>query len=189
MQIMWFLGGFLSCAVPGLFAILRAKRIRAAVEAAKATDPWLNPPTSRAKRLLAVTREQLDITLASETSVPLPLPRGAAVLPFLTPRNGLVIFDDGVAVLPYGSEVRVAGVAEATVEALHDAYVALGHASELVVAHAASLDAQERAGHPNPLVQAAAHAGEHPLDPLLGRLAALLEVDQPSAVASAVEAD
>jgi hypothetical protein len=188
MQIVWFLGGFLSCAVPGLLAVLRARRIRAAAIAA---DPWLNPPTSLAKRLLAVTRERLDVMLASDASTSsLRLPQGAALLPFLTPRNGVVFFHDGVAVLPYGSEARVTGVAEATVAALQDSYGALGHASELVDAHIASLSAQERAAHPNPLVQAVAlHPDERPLDELLDRLATLLEADAQRAAARSVETD
>ncbi|TDN59016.1 hypothetical protein [Paraburkholderia sp. BL10I2N1] len=167
--------GVIVCIIPAAAVVRR----RIAVNDA---DPWLNPPTREAHRLLEATRRQLYRLIESSRARAHMAPRrGVEMLSAVCPRDGVIVFDNGVATLTDGTKLDVNGLTSAVIAAIGEAYVAMDAASSVLTDYAATLSPQDLENHPQAFMRAIAGlTDKYPMQSQIVALARLLDIDPES---------
>lgn len=175
MAVLWVgLGFVLGLAVAGLWwAALVWRREQA--------DPWVNPPTPEAQRLLRAANLHLHCHILGR---PTDDPNaqsfvGVNALKALYLRDGVIFFEKGIATLPDGSQVELGAVANEVLEVLHETYTALDSASAVITDHVTTFSSPEELvqSESDILRRIAGNGSMYPMQSAIVRLAQLLNLD------------
>jgi len=150
-------------------------------EAARQTDPWDNPPTPEARRLVHAARLHLhryilDRPAAGPDAKPFV---GVHALRALYIGDGVIFFEKGIATLPDGTLIDLRAVAHEVLDVLRESYAALDAASALITDYATTFNTpEELSEHPNEILRRIAGYGSmYPMQSTIARLALLLKLD------------
>lgn len=181
MFLLWIgLGFALGLVVTALLAVTAIWRR----EEAKQRDPWVNPPTPEAARLLKsahlhLYRNILGRPAADPSEPDAAFLNGAGALQALYLGDGVIFFENGLATLPDGTQVELGAIAHEVLNALREAYIALDAASALITDYATTFNTPEELNeHPNDILRRIAGQGAmYPMQGVIVQLAKLLQLD------------
>jgi hypothetical protein len=101
-------------------------------------DPWINPPTPEARRLLRAASLHLHCHILGRPAVDQDAPSfvGVDALQALYLRDGVIFFEKGIATLPDGTQVELGALTHEVLEVLRETYSALDAASAVITDYA-----------------------------------------------------
>lgn len=144
-------------------------------------DPWINPPTPEARRLLRAASLHLHCHILGRPAVDQDAPSfvGVDALQALYLRDGVIFFEKGIATLPDGTQVELGALTHEVLEVLRETYSALDAASAVITDYATTFNTpEELEKSENEILQKIAGYGNmYPMQSAIARLALLLNLD------------
>jgi len=144
-------------------------------------DPWINPPTPEARRLLRAASLHLHCHILGRPAVDQDAPSfvGVDALQALYLRDGVIFFEKGIATLPDGTQVELGALTHEVLEVLRETYSALDAASAVITDYATTFNTPEELekSENEILRKIAGYGNMHPMQSAIARLALLLNLD------------
>ncbi|HFH2977146.1 TPA: hypothetical protein ACGJSI_004116 [Pseudomonas aeruginosa] len=144
-------------------------------------DPWINPPTSEARRLLRAASLHLHCHILGRPAVDQDAPSfvGVDALQALYLRDGVIFFEKGIATLPDGTQVELGALTHEVLEVLRETYSALDAASAVITDYATTFNTPEELekSENEILRKIAGYGNMYPMQSAIARLALLLNLD------------
>ncbi|WP_237043530.1 hypothetical protein [Pseudomonas aeruginosa] len=144
-------------------------------------DPWINPPTPEARRLLRAASLHLHCHILGRPAVDQDAPSfvGADALQALYLRDGVIFFEKGIATLPDGTQVELGALTHEVLEVLRETYSALDAASAVITDYATTFNTPEELekSENEILRKIAGYGNMYPMQSAIARLALLLNLD------------
>ena len=144
-------------------------------------DPWINPPTPEARRLLRAASLHLHCHILGRPAVDQDAPSfvGVDALQALYLRDGVIFFEKGIATLPDGTQVELGALTHEVLEVLRETYSALDAASAVITDYATTFNTPEELekSENEILRKIAGYGNMYPMQSAIARLALLLNLD------------
>lgn len=144
-------------------------------------DPWINPPTPEARRLLRAASLHLHCHILGRPAVDQDAPSfvGVDALQALYLRDGVIFFEKGIATLPDGTQVELGALTHEVLEVLRETYSALDAASAVITDYATTFNIPEELekSENEILRKIAGYGNMYPMQSAIARLALLLNLD------------
>ena len=144
-------------------------------------DPWINPPTPEARRLLRAASLHLHCHILGRPAVDQDAPSfvGVDALQALYLRDGVIFFEKGIATLPDGTQVELGALSHEVLEVLRETYSALDAASAVITDYATTFNTPEELekSENEILRKIAGYGNMYPMQSAIARLALLLNLD------------
>lgn len=144
-------------------------------------DPWINPPTPEARRLLRAASLHLHCHILGRPAVDQDAPSfvGVDALQALYLRDGVIFFEKGIATLPDGTQVEAGALTHEVLEVLRETYSALDAASAVITDYATTFNTPEELekSENEILRKIAGYGNMYPMQSAIARLALLLNLD------------
>ena len=144
-------------------------------------DPWINPPTPEARRLLRAASLHLHCHILGRPAVYQDAASfvGVDALQALYLRDGVIFFEKGIATLPDGTQVELGALTHEVLEVLRETYSALDAASAVITDYATTFNTpEELEKNENEILRKIAGYGNmYPMQSAIARLALLLNLD------------
>lgn len=144
-------------------------------------DPWINPPTPEARRLLRAASLHLHCHILGRPAVDQDAPSfvGVDALHALYLRDGVIFFEKGIATLPDGTQVELGALTHEVLEVLRETYSALDAASAVITDYATTFNTPEELekSENEILRKIAGYGNMYPMQSAIARLALLLNLD------------
>lgn len=144
-------------------------------------DPWINPPTPEARRLLRAASLHLHCHILGRPAVDQDAPSfvGVDALQALYLRDGVIFFEKGIATLPDGTQVELGALTHEVPEVLRETYSALDAASAVITDYATTFNTPEELekSENEILRKIAGYGNMYPMQSAIARLALLLNLD------------
>ena len=144
-------------------------------------DPWINPPTPDARRLLRAASLHLHCHILGRPAVDQDAPSfvGVDALQALYLRDGVIFFEKGIATLPDGTQVELGALTHEVLEVLRETYSALDAASAVITDYATTFNTPEELekSENEILRKIAGYGNMYPMQSAIARLALLLNLD------------
>ncbi len=144
-------------------------------------DPWINPPTPEARRLLRAASLHLQCHILGRPAVDQDAPSfvGVDALQALYLRDGVIFFEKGIATLPDGTQVELGALTHEVLEVLRETYSALDAASAVITDYATTFNTPEELekSENEILRKIAGYGNMYPMQSAIARLALLLNLD------------
>lgn len=144
-------------------------------------DPWINPPTPEARRLLRAASLHLHCHILGRPAVDQDAPSfvGVDALQALYLRDGVIFFEKGIATLPDGTQVELGALTHEVLEVLRETYSALDTASAVITDYATTFNTPEELekSENEILRKIAGYGNMYPMQSAIARLALLLNLD------------
>ena len=144
-------------------------------------DPWINPPTPEARRLLRAASLHLHCHILGRPAVGQDAPSfvGVDALQALYLRDGVIFFEKGIATLPDGTQVELGALTHEVLEVLRETYSALDAASAVITDYATTFNTPEELekSENEILRKIAGYGNMYPMQSAIARLALLLNLD------------
>lgn len=144
-------------------------------------DPWINPPTPEARRLLRAASLHLHCHILGRPAVDQDAPSfvGVDALQTLYLRDGVIFFEKGIATLPDGTQVELGALTHEVLEVLRETYSALDAASAVITDYATTFNTPEELekSENEILRKIAGYGNMYPMQSAIARLALLLNLD------------
>ncbi|MGZ0810162.1 hypothetical protein, partial [Pseudomonas aeruginosa] len=140
-------------------------------------DPWINPPTPEARRLLRAASLHLHCHILGRPAVDQDAPSfvGVDALQALYLRDGVIFFEKGIATLPDGTQVELGALTHEVLEVLRETYSALDAASAVITDYATTFNTPEELekSENDILRKIAGYGNMYPMQSAIARLALL----------------
>ena len=144
-------------------------------------DPWINPPTPEARRLLRAASLHLHCHILGRPAVDQDASSfvGVDALQALYLRDGVIFFEKGIATLPDGTQVELGALTHEVLEVLRETYSALDAASAVITDYATTFNTPEELekSENEILRKIAGYGNMYPMQSAIARLALLLNLD------------
>ncbi|WP_232925212.1 hypothetical protein [Pseudomonas sp. S4_EA_1b] len=144
-------------------------------------DPWINPPTPEARRLLRAASLHLHCHILGRPAVDQDAPSfvGVDALQALYLRDGVIFLEKGIATLPDGTQVELGALTHEVLEVLRETYSALDAASAVITDYATTFNTPEELekSENEILRKIAGYGNMYPMQSAIARLALLLNLD------------
>ena len=144
-------------------------------------DPWINPPSPEARRLLRAASLHLHCHILGRPAVDQDAPSfvGVDALQALYLRDGVIFFEKGIATLPDGTQVELGALTHEVLEVLRETYSALDAASAVITDYATTFNTPEELekSENEILRKIAGYGNMYPMQSAIARLALLLNLD------------
>ncbi|MGU5598992.1 hypothetical protein [Aeromonas caviae] len=144
-------------------------------------DPWINPPTPEARRLLRAASLHLHCHILGRPAVDQDAPSfvGVDALQALYLRDRVIFFEKGIATLPDGTQVELGALTHEVLEVLRETYSALDAASAVITDYATTFNTPEELekSENEILRKIAGYGNMYPMQSAIARLALLLNLD------------